>query len=70
MNDGAPPAICGHPQIFAVPYGDSGRSLPSDLGSNTGASSPVSHASRTAPCDGGLPPLRSGRGRFGHMVLV
>jgi hypothetical protein len=42
------PAICGRPQIFAAPHSDSGGSLPSDLGSNTDASSPVSHASRTA----------------------
>ena len=60
LNDGAPPAICGHPQIFAAPYSDSGRSLLSDLGSNTEASSPVSHASRTALRDGGLPPAQAG----------
>jgi hypothetical protein len=36
------------------------RDLPSDLGSNTDASSPVSHASRTDLRDGGPPPAQAG----------
>ncbi len=55
-----PPANCGHPQISAAPYSDPGGSLPSDLGSNTDASGPVSHASRTALRDGGPPPAQAG----------
>src|SRR3984957_15248133 len=43
FNDRAPPAICGHPQIFAAPDSDSGGSLPSDLGSNTAASRTASN---------------------------
>jgi hypothetical protein len=38
------PAICGDPQIFAAPYNACGGSLPSDLGANIDARSPVGHA--------------------------